>query len=406
MGISLGLVGLGSFGSAFAKLFKSHPLVDRIGLCDCEAEKLHKFSMDPFMADKLSPGDCYATLDEICRADFDALVIITQPWLHAPQCIQALEHGKSVYSAVPVIQLPDSEEILDWCARLKDAVKKSGKHYMLGETTVYRPQTMFCRRMAQEKRFGDFVYAEGEYAHDVDHYWSLREVMDYRTRGVVGSQYQKIMQKYWDRNIKASPMFYPTHSVSGPLSVMQTRALKVSAGGFRNRTGDDFFANDEFSNVTAMFYMENGAMLRISELREVGCHSMDRIEAETFRLFGTSGSFAQDTWEENFRSKTRSACRPIKSEKVSIKTMRDSLPPDVMNCFQKVLNPNARPGDDFEPDGHGGSHPFLVHEFCSAVAENRSPLIDIEAACSYMAMGVAAHQSALKDGELIKVQNL
>ena len=37
MGISIGLVGLGSFGGAFAPLFKSHPRVDRIGVCDREA---------------------------------------------------------------------------------------------------------------------------------------------------------------------------------------------------------------------------------------------------------------------------------------------------------------------------------------------------------------------------------
>lgn len=36
MGISVGLVGLGDFGSAFAGLFKNHPLVDRVGLCDRE----------------------------------------------------------------------------------------------------------------------------------------------------------------------------------------------------------------------------------------------------------------------------------------------------------------------------------------------------------------------------------
>jgi hypothetical protein len=93
MGIKLGLVGLGLFGSQFAKLFKAHPAVGRIGLCDCEAEKLKRFSEDPFMQDKLSSRDIYTSLDDICKADFDALVIITQPWLHAPQCIQALESG-------------------------------------------------------------------------------------------------------------------------------------------------------------------------------------------------------------------------------------------------------------------------------------------------------------------------
>ena len=83
MGISLGLVGLGSFGSVFADLFKSHPLVDRIALCDRESERIAKFAKDPFFQDKFNDKDAYNNLDEICRADLDALVIITQPWLHA-----------------------------------------------------------------------------------------------------------------------------------------------------------------------------------------------------------------------------------------------------------------------------------------------------------------------------------
>ena len=94
MGISIGLVGLGSFGSAFAQLFKAHPLVDRVAFCDCEPERVRKFAEDPFFADKFNPRDAYGSLDEICASDLDALVVITQPWLHAPQCIQAMESGK------------------------------------------------------------------------------------------------------------------------------------------------------------------------------------------------------------------------------------------------------------------------------------------------------------------------
>ncbi len=58
---------------------------------------------------------------------------------------------------------------------------------------------------------------------------------------------------------------------------------------------------------------------------------------------------------------------------------------------------------DFTPNGHGGSHPYLVHEFVSAVAENRQPAIHVWEAVRYMAMGVAAHQSALKAGETVAV---
>ena len=107
MGISIGLVGLGSFGSQFADLFMSHPLVDRIALCDREPERMAVFADKPSWASKFNTRDMYPSLDSICQSDLDALDIINQPWLHAPQAIQAMEAGKHVYSAVPVIRIPD-----------------------------------------------------------------------------------------------------------------------------------------------------------------------------------------------------------------------------------------------------------------------------------------------------------
>ena len=169
MGISLGLVGLGAFGSAFADLFMSHPLVDRIALCDLEPDRITIFAEKPSWKPKFDPKDAYSSLDEICKSDLDALAIITQPWLHAPQCIQAMEAGKHVYSAVPIISIPDGDEILEWCDKLVETCRRTGMHYMLGETTYSRPQTMYCRRRAQEGAFGSFVYSEGEYYHYMDH---------------------------------------------------------------------------------------------------------------------------------------------------------------------------------------------------------------------------------------------
>ena len=187
MGISLGLVGLGAFGSSFADLFMSHPLVERIALCDREPERMARIAARDGWQTKLAPADLYPTLDAICRSDLDALVIITQPWLHAPQCIQALEAGKHVYSAVPITNVPDDDEILEWCDKLVETVRRTGLHYMLGETTYYRPQTMCCRRQARAGAFGDFVYSEGEYFHDVDARTNLREVMARRTTGAAGA---------------------------------------------------------------------------------------------------------------------------------------------------------------------------------------------------------------------------
>ena len=57
MGISLRIVGLGAFGSAFADLFKSHPLVCRIALLDREPARLTPFARAESWADKFANND-------------------------------------------------------------------------------------------------------------------------------------------------------------------------------------------------------------------------------------------------------------------------------------------------------------------------------------------------------------
>ena len=394
MGISIGLVGLGAFGSEFAELFKAHPLVDRVALCDREPDRVAAFAKRESWRDKLNPKDCYTSLDDICRSDVDALVIITQHWLHAPQCVQAMEAGKHVYSAVPIITIPDGDETLEWCDKLVRTATRTGKFYMYGETTYYRPEAMFCRRKAAEGAFGDFVYAEGEYFHDVDdHGCCLRHVIAHRLAGKAGEEWARMKQRYMDNGVKEGPMHYPTHSTSGPVCVMNAHAEKVTAYGFRNRNNDSYFDDAEFSNETAFFKMSNGATVRICEHREIA-GSIDP-EHETFRVMGTRGTFVNGTWKE--KQPGVSFCpTPLIQTNLTPADMRDPLPPDVLKAFQAV-----RPNDFY--GGHGGSHAYLVNEFADAIARERTPAINVWEAVRYMAMGVMAHKSAMRDGETLDV---
>lgn len=404
MGISLGLVGLGSFGSAFAPLFKSHPAVDRIAFCDLNPASLAKFVNDPFYHDKFDPKDTFASLDDILAADLDALAIITQPQLHAPQCIAAMEAGKHVYSAVPVISLPDFDEILEWCDRIIRTCEKTGMRYMLGETTVYRPKTMFCRRMADRGEFGTFVYAEGEYIHDVDAQCNLRDVAASRAANPSAVPRGTVLTTRSGTEPKGSPMSYPTHSVSGPVHVMRAHAVKASAIGFRNRTGDPYFARQEFSNIVAFYRMSNGAACRICEFREAPGYFGD--DAETFRIAGTAGTFSNGMWWRNGRTQAGRVPPPT-CQTPTDEEMRDPLPSEVVHAFKRVEHRGTPESElahlDFTPTGHGGSHPYLVHEFVTAVAENRQPVINAWEAARYMAMGAMAHKSALRDGEWLDV---
>jgi predicted dehydrogenase len=382
MGISMGIVGLGAFGKGFAELFKKHPLVDRFALCDREPERVREFADREDFKDKVSEADCYDSLDALLESDLDAVAIITQPWLHAPQCIAAMEAGKHVYSAVPIISVPDGDEILDWCDRLIETCRKTGKHYMLGETTYYRPEAMFCRRKAAANAFGDFVYAEGEYIHPYNlPSCDLREVQRHREASTSGKEWVELKKTYTERGVVSGPMHYPTHSTSGPVCVMNAHATKVIAWPTYNRTDDPYFAGGQPANEIGLFHMSNGAVVRIIEAREMG-----HLGREIFRVYGTEGSFENDTW-----------CDRESETELTIDQMRDALPEDVAKAWFDTSNETVAYG------GHGGSHAYLVHEFVDAVANDRTPAINAWESARYMAMGVMAHKSALAGGELLDV---
>ena len=381
MGISIGMVGLGSFGSGFVDMFKTHPLVDRIALCDRESERVAKFAQRPDFQDKFDPKDAYSSLEDLCKSDIDAVVIITQHWLHTPQAITALEAGKCVYAAVPLLSVPDGDEILDACDKLIDTVRRTGMHYMYGETTYYRPEAMYCRRRAAEGAFGEFVYAEGEYFHDVDlPSCNLREVHKNRLDSAAGREWQEMLKGYNERGIIGSAMHYPTHSTSGPISVMNAHMTKVCAWGQPDTTGDDFFAHS-IPNETALFEMSNGATARICEFRQIG-----HTGSETFRIFGTKGSFKEKQWIDK-----------EKAAPLTVSEMRDPLPDEVVEAWTKTSKTTDFYG------GHGGSHGYLVNEFVDAVASDRTPVINAWEAVRYTAAGVMAHKSALKGGEVLEV---
>ncbi|MNR23951.1 hypothetical protein D3C85_1410040 [compost metagenome] len=53
--------------------------------------------------------------------------------------------------------------------------------------------------------------------------------------------------------------------------------------------------------------------------------------------------------------------------------------------------------------GHGGSHPHLTHEFVSAIIEDREPFPNAVQSANWTCVGIVAHESALRGGELIKL---
>ena len=53
--------------------------------------------------------------------------------------------------------------------------------------------------------------------------------------------------------------------------------------------------------------------------------------------------------------------------------------------------------------GHGGSHPHMTNEFIMSIVEDREPFPNARQAANWTAVGILAHESALRGGEMIKL---
>lgn len=391
MGIKVGMVGVGAFAQSFIPLFKSHPLVEEVTLCDHDAQKLKENSQKHGIP-KTSPS-----LDDLCGTDVDAVVLITQNWLHAPQAIQALQADKHVYSAVPPgISV---EEI----ASLVKTVEATGKIYMLGETSYYYPAVLYCRGQYAKGAFGHIVYAEGEYYHDFDH--GLYEVFKWRG----GDRWREIAG--------SPPMHYSTHSTSQIISVTGAHMTHVSCQGFTDRSDDGLFRaevnrwGNVFSNETALFKMSDGSICRINEFRRVGHPGADRM-----CLFGTEGSFEMNSAGAMWLTKDRNnkvrldeqlACRDVPAKQAGNKPEdRDRVTSKGgIHRGVSLFHPVERLPKEFIglPNGHNGSHQFLVDDFVKACVKGKIPPNNVWDAARYTLPGIVAHESAVKGGALMEV---
>ena len=388
--MSLGLVGAGQFAGQFAKLFRLHPDVGDIYVTDLVAERA-----DELVRREALTGTV-AGLDDLLNSDVDAVALFTQRWTHGPLAVRALRAGKHVYSAVPMAV--SIEEI----AAIIEAVGETGLTYMMGETSYYNPATVFARQKLAEGAFGRVFYAEGDYVHDMD-------------LGFYAA-YQYSGGEDWRSTASYPPMMYPTHSVGGVLGAIGGHAVSVSCLGVQDQRGDGVFDktisrfDNDLSNATALFELADGAIMRINEMRRVGYPS--HLRESRFRYFGTEASFEQLATVSLWQNKQD--VTDVSELVDSVPTMSPDDPaladvaPELRDAFisgSAPVHDTSRLPSEFRgaPNGHEGSHHFLVDDFVRAVVDGTLPPVNAWTAARFNLPGIVAHQSALRAGERLAV---
>jgi predicted dehydrogenase len=285
----------------------------------------------------------YDSLEELVKDDkIEAVFVATDAPSHARHCIEVLKHGKHVATAVPAVygSLEEADELFE-------AVKKSGLKYMMFETSCYHGDLHAMREIYKAGELGKLVYSEGEYYHYMP----------------------EPIPSWKDWRVGLPPQWYPTHSNAYYIGVTGGSFTEVSCMGMPSvidhlKPENNRYMNP-FGTEIALFRTSEGGTARMAVSWDTpgAGGEMGRIRGQRGTFYGKYEGLAKNLPNTN----------------------RPPLPPGV------------------EAGGHGGSHGYLMHEFVSAVLQDRKPLVDIGMALNMTVSGIVAHQSALRDGELMKI---
>jgi predicted dehydrogenase len=285
----------------------------------------------------------YPSLEALVQDDtLEAVFVATDAPSHARHCLEVLKHGKHVACAVPA-----TFGSLEEADQLFQAVKTSGLTYMMFETSYYHADLHAMRQIYRAGGFGELVYSEGEYYH------YTAEPID----------------SYLGWRVGGPPQWYPTHSNAYHTGVTGGSFTEVSCMGMPSLThwlqAENNRYKNPFGTEIALFRTSEGGMARMAVSWDTPGFS-----GEMGRVRGQRGTFYEQY---------------LGQEKNLPPTDRPPLPPGV------------------PAGGHGGSHGQLMNEFVTAILEDRLPLVDIAQSLNMTVSGIVAHQSALRDGELMKI---
>ena len=378
--IRIAVIGCGAFACHFVPLFKAHPYVERVVCCDIVPEKAKEYS-------KKFGIDIIPSFEE-CLADesINAVAIFTERHTHAPFAIAALNSGKDVYCAVPMACTPEE------CGEIIEAVKRTGKIYMMGETCIYYPCSMYCKQEMQKGTFGKFVYGESQYFHDLSHF---------------DKSFRDDLASY-----TLPPFFYPTHSTAMILNAAGSYAVKVTAFGYRDedekfRKGANPWDN-EFSDEFSLMQLANGGIVRVSECRRIGYKSPSSY---INGFYGTNGAYQFSNAQHILTTLCEGGVRAkdVSDDVNSCAMTENKGDPEFKNKAANHVwqwnSPSpiqskeyARLPDSFraipEKNGHMASHQLLIDDFCTAVYEHKLPTVNAWVAARYTIPGLIAHKSA------------
>jgi predicted dehydrogenase len=357
--VNVAMIGLG-FGAEFLPIYQRHPHAEIAAICRRNESELNK------VGDALGIEKRYTKYADVLADPNVDFVHINSPIPdHAWMSIEALKAGKHVMCTVPMATT------IKECEQICQLVADTGLKYMMAETVVYSREFLFIKEMYDKGELGKIQFMKASHPQDMDGW-----------------------PEYWKEMI---PMHYATHVVSPVLGLVRGRAEYVSCFGSGT-------VRDEIRELSGNPYAVESCHLKIKDSDVAAqiwrfLYDVARQYRESIDVYGSKRSF-EWTLIEDEEHVVHTAKRPEPKipERVTVPDYAHLLPQEIQSFTQTIQDADHL--SFIQGGGHGGSHPHLVHEFVSALLEDRDPWPNAVTSANWTCVGICAHQSAMNGGQV------
>ncbi len=344
-------------GAGLARAMRHAPTAELVALCDAHEETLAK------AAASAGVSRTYTSLEAMLDSDIDAVVVASPMPLHAAHSVAALAAGKHVLSEVM------AATSIEDCWRLREAVRASGRKYMLSSNYCYLRPWSIVLGLVRAGKFGELYYGEadqiqefkGGFPHpDTGYNWRTSELALRRGHQYICHNLGPLYQAFGERVAQVACLGSGQHHLSWARADDTCVVLCQTESGKLLRIRLDFFSSRP-NNFTYLGLQGVGA-----------CYEAPRGPKDEHKIY-IEGQTPRGTWQ-------------------SLYEFEDYLPD-----AWKAVPPEA------VDDGYDGGTPLLIEDFARCIVEDTRPPIDVVDALNMTAPGLMSEVSRERGGVPVDV---
>jgi predicted dehydrogenase len=237
---------------------------------------------------------------------------------------------------------------------------------------VYSREFLYIKQLYESGELGKIQYLSASHPQDMDGW-----------------------PDYWEKMI---PMHYATHVVSPVLGLVNGLAEYVSCFGSGT-------VREDIQKKSGNKFAVESCHIKIRN-SDLAAHiwrflyDTARQYRESIDVYGSKKSFEWSLVEHGKHVlHTAKKPEPEIPSLIDVPDFAHLLPEPIRKFTQSIQDADHL--SFIQGGGHGGSHPHMVNEFVSALKQNRDPWPNAVTSANWTCVGICAHESALKGGQIV-----